>query len=80
MTNDDFARRTTTGGLADDLTHLLNHFCAENVSNTPDFILARFMLDTLKVFNDVVIRRDAWYGINPHPGWPTNPDFESDTP
>lgn len=44
--------------------------------NTPDFILARFILDTLKVFNDAVIRRDAWYGIKPRPGSQTG----SDTP
>ena len=45
-----------------ELTHLLNRHSLENASNTPDFILAQFLIDVLHAWNQAVRRREAWYG------------------
>jgi hypothetical protein len=45
-----------------ELTRLLNRHSAENNSDTPDFILARYLLDSLQAFENAVIRREDWYG------------------
>ena len=45
-----------------ELTSLLNRHSAENRSNTPDFILAMYLLDCLNAFEKAVIRREDWYG------------------
>jgi hypothetical protein len=34
----------------------------ENGSDTPDFILARFLADCLEAFDSAVRTRDDWYG------------------
>lgn len=54
--------------LAEEIRRALNIHCAENASNTPDFILASYLISCLQAFNDAAISRDAWYGINPAPG------------
>lgn len=41
----------------------------EQPSNTPDFILARFMAATFAHLSAAITARDAWYGIRPAPGW-----------
>jgi hypothetical protein len=50
----------------DDLHHAiaaaLNRFSAENNSNTPDFLLAHFLLGCLAAFDSVVPQRETWYG------------------
>jgi hypothetical protein len=56
--------------LLDDLTELLNKHLVENTSNTPDYILADYMLSTLAAYECACQARDAWYGINPEPGRP----------
>lgn len=43
-----------------ELASLLNRYSAENVSGTPDFILAEFMLNVLKEFNATVVKRADW--------------------
>jgi hypothetical protein len=48
--------------LQDELAAVLNKYSAENMSNTPDFILAQYLLDCLAAFNHASIRREAWYG------------------
>ncbi len=40
----------------------LNRESAENGSNTPDFILAEFLIDSLAAFDKSVVRREEWYG------------------
>jgi hypothetical protein len=45
------------------LSNLLNCYSMENVSNTPDFILAEFMMRCLMTFNTATKRRDDWFGI-----------------
>lgn len=55
--------------IADDLEHALssaiNRFSAENGSDTPDFILAQYLLGCLAAWNDAVKRRESWYGREP---------------
>lgn len=52
--------------LLKELTTLLNKYSAENGSNTPDFILAQYLLGCLRVWNDHVQWRERWYGRNPN--------------
>lgn len=40
----------------------INKYSAESGSDTPDFILATYLTDTLEVFNKCVTAREAWYG------------------
>jgi hypothetical protein len=49
-------------GLEEALTRLLNRYSEENASNTPDFILAKFLINALDTFNIAVQEREKWYG------------------
>lgn len=44
-----------------ELSDLINKFSIENGSNTPDFILADYLVDCLAAYDKVVILRDKWY-------------------
>lgn len=55
-------RTVTAQDFYTELTRLLNSKCQENASNTPDFILANFMLASLEAFNAAVRERERWYG------------------
>lgn len=48
--------------LKDELSCLLNRANRENESNTPDFILAEYMLDCLEAFEKASKWREDWYG------------------
>lgn len=45
-----------------ELRRVLNSFCEENKSNTPDWILAGYVLDCLDAFNRAVNERERYYG------------------
>lgn len=45
-----------------ELEGLLNRYSRENDSNTPDFILARYLVGCLEAWNAGVTRREEWYG------------------
>lgn len=45
----------------DELKSLINRFSKENGSDTPDFILADYLLDCLHLFDGTVRRRETWY-------------------
>jgi len=45
-----------------ELLSLLNRHSQENESDTPDFILAEYLIGSLKVFNESVNNRQIWYG------------------
>lgn len=45
-----------------DLSSALNRFSAENASDTPDWILAQFLLGCLAAWNNGVQQREIWYG------------------
>ncbi|KKL97700.1 hypothetical protein LCGC14_1831880 [marine sediment metagenome] len=47
------------------LRDLLNVHSAENVSNTPDHVLAQFMLGCLDAFNTATQQRETFYGRTP---------------
>ena len=51
--------------LHDEITHALNRACAENESNTPDFILAEYLMACLSAFASASVRREDWYGGDP---------------
>lgn len=55
--------------LQEEIRHTLNKCCAENVSNTPDFILAEYLMSCLDAFEKASNARDKWYAIEPKPGW-----------
>lgn len=48
--------------LARDLEHLINSHSRENTSNTPDFLLAEYMLRALENFELTSLARERWYG------------------
>lgn len=50
-----------------ELTSTLNRFSAENASNTPDFILAQYLLGCLAAWNQAVQQRETWYGRDARP-------------
>jgi len=45
-----------------DLTSLINKYSLENESNTPDFILANYLMSCLRNFNNITNTRSKWYG------------------
>lgn len=51
------------------LLELLNITSQENASNTPDFILAQYMIACLAAFNTAVQQRETWYGRDARPGF-----------
>lgn len=48
----------------EELTVLINKHCIDNVSNTPDYILASFMGQCLLAFNGCTVARDRWHGFD----------------
>lgn len=46
-----------------ELEQLINKHSMENISDTPDFILADYMMGCLKNFDTSVRIRDDWYGF-----------------
>lgn len=45
-----------------ELTSLINHHSLEKRSGTPDFILARYLVDCLKTYEEMKRTNDAWHG------------------
>lgn len=41
---------------------LINSNSLENISNTPDWILAEFLEDCLTALNKAINKREEWYG------------------
>lgn len=50
-----------------ELQSLLNRFSMDNISNTPDFVLAQFLLSCLKGFDAAVQQRETYYGRDVRP-------------
>jgi hypothetical protein len=48
------------------LRHLINCNDVECMSDTPDFILAKYIIGSLKVWDETVKARDKWYNIKCH--------------
>jgi len=51
--------------LLSEIESAVNRHCADNESDTPDFILAAYICDCLAAFNRAVNMREAWYGRKP---------------
>ena len=47
----------------EELESLINQHSIENDSDTPDFILAQYIVDCLRVYAKTVKARDKWYGF-----------------
>jgi hypothetical protein len=60
--------------LRERIAHAINATSAENGSNTPDFILADYLADSLAAFDKAIKRRSEWYGHmdSPCSGGPGN--------
>lgn len=48
--------------LRDEIQEVLNRHSAENDSDTPDYVLARYLEDCLRAFDFAVRRRDEFFG------------------
>jgi hypothetical protein len=53
---------TPKGQFQLELERLINKYSMENASNTPDFILAQFLVHILEVFDITTKNRERWYG------------------
>ncbi len=56
-----------TPTLERDLSGVLNRYSQENASNTPDYILAQYLLGCLAAWNATVQQRETWYGRDARP-------------
>ena len=54
--------------LEKDLAAVLNAHSRENESDTPDFLLAEYLLGCLAAYEKAARARDKWYGLAPEPG------------
>jgi hypothetical protein len=45
-----------------ELRRILNKYSQENPSNTPDYILAQYMIDCLGAFNAATKHREEYFG------------------
>lgn len=45
-----------------ELADLINRHSLENGSNTPDFILAKYLRKCLETYNEIIGERDKWWG------------------
>jgi len=50
------------GTLEEEIASTINRHCAENGSDTPDFILAKFLMHCLSAFDETSNARRKWYG------------------
>jgi hypothetical protein len=57
-----FEKYDKEGEFAKGLESLINHYSQENGSNTPDFILAGYLVACLTAFNEASKAREIWYG------------------
>lgn len=45
-----------------EIRSIINKYSQENNSNTPDFILAQYIMESLKAFENAVNAREKWHG------------------
>ena len=74
---DEYFRLVPPASLENELATLLNRYSVENGSNTPDFILASFLLAVLQSWNAAVQRREVWYGRGSELWAKTPPEIQS---
>lgn len=70
----DFIARTSRKGdeaaqnltdFYDELVTLINKYSQERHSNTPDYLLADYMINCLTAYEKAVTRRDVWHSHFP---------------
>lgn len=49
-------------GFRSELTTLINRYSMENGSDTPDFLLAEYLVCQLRTWDQYVSRREQWHG------------------
>lgn len=59
---DEDREERNTSEFEKDLTKLINRYSLEAGSDTPDYILAEYLMGCLETFNDSVRRRSDWAG------------------
>ncbi len=47
-----------------ELESLINRYSIENGSNTPDFLLAEYLITCLAAFEATSIAREKWHGLH----------------
>ena len=50
-----------------ELEGLINRYSKENASNTPDFVLAQYLISCLAAYNIAIQQRETWYGRDARP-------------
>ena len=53
----------------EELTDLIGKYCKQEKSNTPDFILAKYLERCLSTFEDSIEQREDWYGVKKKAIW-----------
>ncbi len=53
------------GAFKKELEHLINRYSMENRSDTPDYMLAEYLVDCLKNYSRIVKQRDKWFNFSP---------------
>ena len=51
-----------------ELTELLNKYNMESICNTPDFIIANYLVHCLRAVENFSLKRERWYGVKCVPG------------
>ena len=46
-----------------ELEDLLNKYCIESKASTPDYIVAKYVMNCLESMNNVIKHRDHWYDL-----------------
>jgi hypothetical protein len=62
MSKEPTATVSENSNLRKEIESSINRHSAENGSNTPDFILAQYLVDCIAAFDKAVQHREAWYG------------------
>jgi hypothetical protein len=44
-----------------ELEHLINRYSIENGSDTPDFILCKYLIDCLHAYEQAIVLRNKWF-------------------
>jgi hypothetical protein len=60
-----------------DLVAVLNRHCKENDSDTPDWILADYIIGCMNAWNNSSRMRDKWWSFRP---WVNGPDAAPRSP
>ena len=58
----DFKKMADHSELRKEIEQAINKHSLENGSDTPDFILAEYLTDCLRMFDKAVNKREEWYG------------------